>query len=402
MVLAGVTNNNAEIEEITAELAAELQQPDQESGEKDQDNNITGFLKFSLKEISKMNKSFSKTFITNGRMVHYRKRVRGKYSCSYEIRYRRDGYNLSVSAPDLPTAKQRFIEAVNRPVAECSAILNVPTTFDKFAQYYFEKFYKRRVTAATFISELGRYNNHIKPFFGNIQLKRILPEACQNLLDGILSRGLGKTADEVRCILNGIFSCAIKHQIIKFNPLSILYYKQHESKTGKEFSKAEELRLLKATAGTPYQLMFAVALYTGLRPNEYKTSRISGQFIVAVNSKQKNGKVVYKKIPISPMLRPYLVGIEQLNFYVVNRISEKLHTILPNHTLKDMRKTFNTRCQECGVLDVARKLFMGHSLGKLDNTYTGVSDEFLLREGEKLSYTYDNAPELPPKNNDKI
>lgn len=400
MVLAGVTNNSAEIEEITAELAAELRQPDQESGRQNQDNNITGFLKFSLKEISKMNKSFSKTFIANGRIVHYRKRIRGKHSCSYEIRYRRDGYNISVSAPDLLTAKQRFIEAVDRPVAECSAILNVPTTFDKFAQYYFEKFYKRRVTAATFSSELGRYNNHIKPFFGNIQLKRILPEACQNLLDGILSKGLGKTADEVRCILNGIFNCAIKHQIIKFNPLSILYYKQHESKTGKEFSKAEELRLLKATAGTPYQLMFAVALYTGLRPNEYKTARIVGQFIVAVNSKQKNGKVVYKKIPISPMLRPYLVGIEQLNFYVVNRISEKLHTILPNHTLKDMRKTFNTRCQECSVLDVARKLFMGHSLGKLDNTYTGVSDEFLLREGEKLSYTYDNAPELPPKNND--
>ncbi len=97
------------------------------------------------------------------------------------------------------------------------------------------------------------------------------------------------------------------------------------------------------------------------------------------------------------MLRPYLVDVEELRFYVVNRISEKLHEFFPKHTLKDMRKTFNTRCHECGVLDVARKLFMGHSLGRLDNTYTGVSDEFLLREGEKLNYKYEVAPELPPK-----
>lgn len=120
-----------------------------------------GFLKFTDKEILKMNKSFSKTFIANGRIVHYRIRVRGKNSCSYEIRYRRDGYNLSVSATDLKTAKQRFIEAVNRPAGEWNALINIPTTFEDFAEYYFEKFYKRRVSALTYKTESGRYRKHI-------------------------------------------------------------------------------------------------------------------------------------------------------------------------------------------------------------------------------------------------
>lgn len=397
LVTAGITQDREEIVKISSELAAELRQTDTAEATAEESEDITGFLKFTTQEISKMKKSFSKSFIQNGRIVHYRRRVRGKNSLSYEIRYRRDGYNISVSAPDLQTAKERFIEAVNRPAGESCALLNIPTGFNDFAQYYFEKFYRRRVCAKTFKTETGRYNKHIKPYFGSIQIKRITPEACQNLLDSIRESGLGKTADEVKCMLNGVFTCAIKHQIIKYNPLDVIVHIQHERKTGLVFSKAEEWRLLQATAGTPYQLMFAVALYTGIRPNEYATARIEGVFIVAVNSKQKNGKVAYKKIPITPMLRPYLVGVDELNFYGVNRISEKLHKFFPKHALKDLRKTFNTRCQECGVLDVARKLFMGHSLGKLDNTYTGVSDEFLLKEGEKLKYNYDIAPELPPK-----
>ncbi len=362
-----------------------------------EENEAVGFLKFSKMEVSKMKKSFSKSFIQNGRIVHYRRRIRGKNSCSYEIRYRRDGYNISVSAPDLQTAKERFIEAVNRPVSDCGAALNVPTGFCDFAEYYFEKFYKRRVAAKTYKTETGRYRIHIKPYFGAVQIKRITPEACQNLIDSIRNRGLGKTADEVKCILNGIFSCAIRHQIIKFNPLDIIVYTPHECVTGTAFTKSEEWELLSRTAGTPYQLMFAVALYTGLRPNEYNTARIEGSFVIAVNSKRKDGKTEWKKIPISSMLRPYLENVQELKFYGANRIREKLHTIYPKHALKDLRKTFNTRCQECGVLDVARKLFMGHSLGKLDNTYTGVSDEFLLKEGEKLDYKYEVAPELPPK-----
>lgn len=111
--------------------------------------------------------------------------------------------------------------------------------------------------------------------------------------------------------------------------------------------------------------MFAVGLYTGLRPNEYYSAKIQGDFIVAINSKRKNGKVEYKKIPITPMLEPYLQGVSKLTFYVQNRIRERFHKVLPNNKLYDLRTTFYTRCQECGVADVARNEFVWHSLGAL-------------------------------------
>jgi integrase len=347
---------------------------------------VVGFLKFSNKEISKMkNKDFSKVFIKNGRVAHYRKRIRGKNSCSYEIRFRRNGYNISVSSTDLNVAKLRFIEAVTRSDYEPQAS-SVPTAFDKFAEYYIENYWKRKVTAKTYKTEFGRYNRHIKPYFGSTPIRKITPLDCQKLLDSIVEEGHGKTADEVRSMLNGIFVHAVKHSLITNNPIELTVYTLHVKKTGNIFTKDEERRLLEFFAGTEFELMFAVILYTGLRPNEYKSARIEGDFIISINSKRKNGKIEYKKIPITPMLRLYLVNVDKLYFYRPNCLRDNLHKVFPEHTLKDLRKTFNTRCIECGISDVARMEFMGHSLGQLLSTYTQLSDEYLIEEGNKFKY----------------
>ena len=344
------------------------------------------FLNFTKQEILKMPAKFRKYFIAADKLVHVRRRKRNKKGYyTYEARYRCGEYNISVSSTNPDKLVEKFIEAVH-VVETGNELRNVPTNFHQFATYYFETFWRRTVTAETYKNEMNRYKNHIRPRFGELLIKKITPAMCQQLLDGIVSKGLGKTADEVYGRLNQIFNAAIKHGLIKHNPLDLVVFTTHERKHGKALTKAEEKYLLEATAGTPWQLMFAVALYTGLRPNEYATARIEGAFIVAVNSKRKTKKVEYKKIPITPMLRPYLDGVQELRFYVPQRIREKLRELMRGHTLKDLRETFNTRCIECGVNEYARKLFMGHSLGTLGNAYTDLSDEFLIQEGNKINY----------------
>ena len=170
------------------------------------------------------------------------------------------------------------------------------------------------------------------------------------------------------------------------NPLTLVVKMKHECKHGTALTKDEERLLLQAYPNTKYQIIFALALYTGLRPNEYNTAKIEGQFIVAVNSKRKNKRVEYKKIPITPMLAPYLQGIEQLEANNRDVLREKFKAILPNHILYDMRTTFYSRCKECGIADAARDEFVGHSLGALGNAYTDLSDEYLLKEGAKFKY----------------
>lgn len=346
-----------------------------------------GLLKFSNKEILKMPERFRKTFRLQGCTVHVRKRKSGKNSTNYEIRYRRDGYNISTSSNDLTKAKQKFIEKINNYEKFGGNLINgIPNTFKEFAEYYFETFWKRTVTEKTYKNSINRYKNHILPIIGTMKIANITPLMCQNIIDYLENKGYGKTADEVFSILNTVFKMAVKHQLILNNPMDIVVHNLHAKKHGKALTKEEEKTLLSAYTGTKYQTLFAVALFTGLRPNEYKTAHIEGQFIVAVNSKRKTKKVEYKKIPITPMLRPFLMSVTEFPFPGVQYMRDKLNAVLPNHILYDLRTTFYSRCQECGVDAVARNEFMGHAYGGLANTYTDLSDEYLLREGMKLNY----------------
>lgn len=386
LILASTTGNEKELQSVSEELAAELKkEKPAEPTPAVLDKDIIGFLKFNNHEVSKMPKSFKHTFRAEGQSICYRKRKRGVRSCSYEARYRRHGYNISVSASNLEDLKQRFIEALHRADNEQSSP-KVPNTFHEFSIYYFENFRKRKVRSLTLENDIYRYNNHLKPVFGSMPIKQITPAQCQKLIDGILEKGHSKTADEVFSLLNVILKMAIAHGIIDRNPLAIVIKERHQREHGKALTKAEEKMLLKKTEDTRYQLLFAVALYTGLRPNEYKTAHIEDNFIVAVNSKRKTQRIEYKRIPITPMLRPYLVNVDELQFPRLEYMRDKFNAILPGHRLYDLRTTFYTRCQECGVAEVARNVFVGHSLGALGDTYTDLSDEYLLKESDKLNY----------------
>jgi hypothetical protein len=343
------------------------------------------FLKFNDKEILQMPKTFRKEFRAQGCTAHVRKRTDGRYNCSYEIRYTRNGYNISASATTLDEAKRRFIEKLTAAIAIGSeAAQKIPKKFGEFATYWFENFHKRKVCKETYAGNTRVYNKYIKESFGKYHIKDITPVMLQSLLDSLADRP--RLAEDAYSICNQIFKSAINHGIITLNPINLCFHKTHEREHGKRIRKAEEIKLLNAYANTSLQIVFAVLLYTGLRPGEYSSAIIQGQFIVAKNSKRKNGKVEYKKIPISPMLRPYLIGINTLPQVNLKTLDKRFKVILPSHKLYDMRTTFQTRCTECGIPDTVIGVFMGNGIGKLKEAYTDFSDEYLIKEAQKLNY----------------
>ena len=211
-----------------------------------------------------------------------------------------------------------------------------------------------------------------------------MPADCKKLYKDIQAQGKGKTASEVYSLMSIIFKGAIVHGIIQRSPLDLVLYTPYVSESGTALTKAEERVLFQHVKNEPlYALAFAVALYTGLRPNELPTARIEGNFIVAKNSKRRNGKIESKRIPIIKRLRAY-VGTELPTLPNVKLLRPKLREALPNHKLYDLRTTFYTRCDECGVAEPARDEFVGHSAGALTNAYRDLSDEYLLEEGKKL------------------
>ena len=340
-------------------------------------------LKFTNKEINQMPKTFRKEFRADGCTARIRKKPSGKNGYIYEIRYRRNGYDVGVSNKNLEEAKRLFIEAL-KTAKVSKKITGVPKTFHSFTMYYFENFRIKKVTEKTYKTDYNRYKKYLQPYFEEIPLVRITPKDCQDLMDDLEEEGKGKTAGELFALLSVIFKMAMRHRLIDYNPLDIVIHTKHESNHGVALTKEEEKKLLTNTNDVILRNALALGLYTGMRPNEYKTAKIEGKFIVAVNSKRKNGKVEYKKIPITSMLKPYLR--DGINMPTEKRLRAAIRMVLPDHKLYDLRTTFYTRCTECGVAEPAMKEFVGHSFGQLGNAYTDLSDEYLLEEGAKLLY----------------
>ena len=332
-----------------------------------------------------MPKEVRKDFRTNGVRAHIRKRLRGN-SVNYEVRCRRNGYNISASGVTVEEAKQRFIQKLNECQYGVLSAEPLPTTFEKFIAYYFDNFRKRKVTSKTFLIDSQRVKRHILPRFSALQLKQITSPMCQQLIDGLISEGKGKTAEEVYSLLNCTFKTAIKLGALKQNPLDLVICDKHQRKHGKALTIEEEQHLLKK-AEEPYKTLFAIGLYTGLRPNEYETIRIIDNFVYAKNSKRKGGKDEQKRIPITPMLRPYITNITVIPKKTPAKLRNAFKAIFGEaHKLYDLRTTFYTRCQMCDISPVARDEFVGHSSGELSNAYTDLPDDFLLKEGQKLCY----------------
>lgn len=384
------------VDTISNELSAALTQKDkcEQNSPFDYYLGNVGFLKFTEKEILKMPKTFRKTFRLQGKTVHYRERTDGRYKKSYELRYAKKPYDkhpISASGTTKEEAKAKFIEKLKNNIPQDNNAPAIPTTFNGFAIYWFENFHKRKVAEQTYKKNLATYKRDIQEEFKNLKLKYILPVFVQTFLDKFSNKE--RTKETLHSLLNQIFDCAVKHGLIKLNPINMCFYKKHEREHGTAISKTDEIKLFQTYKGTEFEIDFAIILYTGLRPCEYKTATLCDKFIKSKNCKRKGGKIEYKHIPISPMLKPYLCGVAEIKLHHYATIDKRLKMVLPKHTLKDMRTTFQTRLDECEIPDKIIGLFMGNTIGKGDRikeTYTDINSkeyqEYLYKWGQRFKY----------------
>lgn len=356
------------------------------------DYNENIIITFTKEEISKMPLQFRKEYRIDGSVVRCRKRPTGQNKFTYEMRYRRDGYNVTATAKNLEECKAKFLAKLKEADKQIKT-QETQTNFKTFAVYYFETFKKRKVAEATYKADCSRLNTWLLPQFGEKDLKAIKPNDCQTFIDSLISQGKSKTAEEVHSLLNQLFKGAIKHGYIVHNPLDLVVKTKHESEHGTALTLEKEAQFLTLLNNDKYAPIFITALYTGMRPNEYEHAEFKDGFVVTINSKRKNGKIEYKKIPLHPMFAPFVTPafIQDFNALKKTEVNTLRRYFCKNFAniaskLYDLRTTFYTRCQMCGVSEPARNEFVGHSSGILKDTYTDLPDNYLLKEGEKIKY----------------
>ena len=115
----------------------------EENREDIEESSGSEILIFSRKEINSMPRTYRKQFRCNGITAHVHRRRSGKHNWNYEIRCQVNHQKVNVSSNNLEEAKQKFIRRLEEVESgKAQKIAAIHSTFEKFANYFFEKFYK--------------------------------------------------------------------------------------------------------------------------------------------------------------------------------------------------------------------------------------------------------------------
>lgn len=346
----------------------------------------TVYLEFTKKELSKMPRFFRTVYkLKGGKAAHIRQRENG----TYEIRYRRDGINLSVSAKVLEVAKERFIQALASAKAEN---FNDRVTFEQFATQWLEVVKKPQVKANTWESYLWTLKTYVFPRFGKLRLKDIKPTDVQKLLNAMEAKGITRGAQGVYVLLKPIFEFAIAEELIPRSPMRLIQKPKIETKHGQAFTVEEEREFVEKciASNSPCRYSYILMIFTGIRRSEVSSVEVSPQWVTVTTAKTRKGESAKKrKIPVSPMLKPFIPFMTKENLDSdTNRLTAQIKRFFPNRHLHELRHTFITRCQECGISRELTSLWAGHKADNsmTSNIYTHFGDEYQLGEIKKLRY----------------
>ena len=144
-----------------------------------------------------------------------------------------------------------------------------------------------------------------------------------------------------------------------------------------------------------YNQAFAFIMYTGLRRAELASVVIDGEWITLTTAKQRKGmKEKSRSIPISPMLKRVLpfIDIDKIKAASIGVLTNRFKDVCPNHHLHDLRHTFITRAQECGIRREIVSLWAGHKADSsiTTNVYTHFQEhsELQILEMQRYDYAY--------------
>lgn len=316
----------------------------------------------------------------------------------HQYRYRRNGYNVQFSSKIKDVAKQKAFEFI-KSLKKTLSVNNAATTsralkLDTVAEAWLE-LKKNHSAKDTYRVYAGVYKNHIKPVFGERNVKNILPMDLQPFFNELFEKS-GKTSEDAKIVLNGIFNYAVANRLCPSNPMTAVVVEKHFRKTGVALNE-EQLARFKAKMNTSGKIGLAglIILYSGVRGAELSSIQFhwdTGTMDVTnaklKKSQRKNPLNLIRTIPIFPNLYLLRERIEASDEWRIkpSTLSCKFCEFWNETTVKDLRHTFTSKAREFGVENELVNLWTGHSAGnnQTANTYTHFSMDFQKREAKKI------------------
>ena len=351
---------------------------------------VSSLLHFTYKEIKNMATTFKKVFIANGLCAHVIKRTSGKKSFCYEIRYRSNGYDISVSSTNLSEAKTKFLAKTSPGEIEKYCTQPQKNGIKLFKIVFDEWFSFKSKTKVT-EKVLNTHKKHFETLpecVRNKPISAITMEDVATCLSGLAER----MYEEYRTLFNMVFNFAIANGYISNNPLSLIPFTRASRNAREALSEAEIqdfLIKIKDEKFDKIRQMGYFYYFFGLRASELnEETRREGDFIITQNRKRKNGKIEYKKIPIPKEAESLIDWTYPLHRVIrANTAGKLFRTLLgEGKSAYNLRHTFSTICQQ-EVRQEIVEIWLGDSPQRLiGKVYTHFSDKFMREEMNKVKF----------------
>ena len=321
--------------------------------------------------------------------------VRQKKNGVFEARFRKYGFNICVSSADESKLKGKFFAALlsYKPKEGPAEPARAPL-FEEVAAHWLEL--KRptiKANTAEFYESL--FNANLFPAFLGRELADIRQSDVQEVINGYVEGGKPRTAVKIFQTLKAVFDFAVGDELLEKSPMRLLQPPKYEEKNGCALTVAEERELLELLAASEcapeVKNALVFLLYTGIRRSELASAEVDGEFVSVVCSKVRKGYQERRRlIPITPMLARWLpqMNVDELRTVRPDALTQAMKRLMPAHHLHELRHTFITRAQECGVPREVVSVWAGHAADgtQTSNVYTHFSREFMLQEGRKVIY----------------
>ena len=340
-----------------------------------------------------MVKTFKKEFIANGYAARVMRIKNSKNAYIFKIRYRRNGYNIIVSASTLERAKEKFLIATRPENIEQYLAKNSnakSATFTYIAKEWLQT-KLGTIHDRTYQGYVSNCEKRIFPVIGNRRIDSLTTADFKKLID----EAKGRVIETLQTIFKGVMQYAMANGIITYNPMSALTFKKVKRNTRDALSLEQQavfFERLKLSEFDNYRTYFLLQYYFGLRPCEIDGATLENDFLVATNAKHGGlHEIVKKKIPVPTQLKEYLDNTSKIECPhktdVLNRVFQRIMQS-KDITQYSLRHTFATNCQQYVRPDIV-DIWMGDSSERLvGRVYTHFPDSFMQEEMQKVSFPF--------------
>jgi len=141
---------------------------------------------------------------------------------------------------------------------------------DEYLDRWLQDAARGRVRARTFDDYSDLLKRYVSPAFGNVRLCDLRPLDIQNLYTNMQVNSLSaRTVRYTHAVLNSALKQAVKWFMLSQNPAALVELPKLTRKEMSALSVDEAARFLAAANQDRFALLFALALSTGMRPEEY-------------------------------------------------------------------------------------------------------------------------------------